>query len=167
MNLRIFDIVSKFFRGIDEEGLMRDAIEVQPGPRGRKIYYLSTDEVERTRSGYRITKGFTSKRTGNIFLRPAGWDEATLRHETFHSLLVPRSRLGRFAKMPLYGPINTYLEEALAESYALRSLRRGLRFPLKNDYVSPVSLASDLALKGNQVYQVYYLFEKLSDKDDS
>jgi hypothetical protein len=164
MNLGLFGAVKKLFRGLDEESFIRSATEVRPGPRGRKIYYLSTEEVIKTRKGYMTVRGFTSPRTGNIFIRPAGMNEETLRHETVHSLLVPRSRLGRYAMAPLHGSTYRYLEEALAEGYALRSLKRGLQYPIKYGYVSPFSIAADLGVKG---YQAYLLYDAVSDTDDS
>lgn len=72
--------------------------------------------------------------TGKVF-------NETLRHETVHSVLTPPAPLnkltvGLYNKSGLY----RYAEEALAEGYALRSVRVGLAFPLRQGYVSGVRL---------------------------
>lgn len=67
--------------------------------------------------------------------------EETLRHETVHSVLTPRAPLNRLT-VGLYNKsgLYRYAEEALAEGYALRSVRAGLAFPLREGYVSGIRL---------------------------
>jgi hypothetical protein len=70
----------------------------------------------------------------------------TYRHESVHRFLSPKLPLFRTARAKLgmraysNSQFLRYLEEAAAEGYATKSLKRGLQFPLEGGY--------DLTLRG-------------------
>jgi hypothetical protein len=99
---------------------------------------------------------------GNITIRP-GLSERefveTLRHETVHSVLSPKpgsllANVRADLHMAGYQRSNLlrYAEEALAEGYATRSVRQGLRFPLAEGYVTPGGLSLESAAVGGTAY---------------
>jgi hypothetical protein len=88
----------------------------------------------------------TTDKFGNITLKrglPGRFLEETLRHEAVHRFFAPRSgpflearaNFGQRAFSSSH--LVRYLEESIAESFATRSLARGLRFPFEMD--TPVS----------------------------
>jgi hypothetical protein len=113
-------------------------------------------------------------RFGNITYSSAGsaTDQALTRyHEQVHSFLSPRlNRLRSFrADLMMAGYQRSaflrYLEEALAETYAqlrvhgIRGLPTGLRFPIRNGYVTLRAVVTEAAigtvLYGGATYGVY------------
>lgn len=85
--------------------------------------------------------------------------EETLRHENVHSFLSPaeggavqeaRANFGVWA----YGKSDLlrYIEEAAAETYATRSLTRGLAFPVTHRYVSAPRTLVEALLYGASIY---------------
>jgi hypothetical protein len=96
---------------------------------------------------------------GNITLRPGLTGNAfseTLRHEGVHSFLSPMPggalQTAR-ADLRMWGYNNStllrYTEEAIAETYATKSLSKGLQFPLLGGYkISPLRLSVEGALFG-------------------
>jgi hypothetical protein len=94
----------------------------------------STDEL----GNITIQQGLT----GQVF-------RETLRHETVHSVLTPRApfnkiTIGLYEHSGLY----RYAEEALAEGYGTGNVFKGLRFPIKNGYVSGTRVAAEAGLLG-------------------
>lgn len=92
--------------------------------------------------------------TGQVF-------DETMRHETVHSIISRGLGPLSGARMALYGASGLYRygEEALAEGYAVSSIRQGLAFPLANGYVTPLRLGLEVggagALTGSAAYGIY------------
>jgi hypothetical protein len=90
--------------------------------------------------------------TGRVF-------EETLRHETVHSVISRALGSLSGARMWLYGKsaLYRYGEEALAEGYAVRSIRQGLAFA--KGYVTPMRLGLELGglgvFTGGAAYGIY------------
>jgi hypothetical protein len=102
----------------------------------------------------------STDRFGNITIRPGLSDQdfaETLRHETVHSVLSPSWGPLADARMWLYSKSSAYryAEEALAEGYAVRSVGRGLTFPIANGYVSPLGLGLEFGGLGAAGYGTY------------
>jgi len=113
------------------------------------------------------TLGYT-RPNGSVFLRP-GLSRAeqisTLRHEAVHAWFSPRgnSPLATFRQgLGQWGYDNSQLlrftEEAIAETYASRSLLQGIRHPLMNGYgITPSGLLFETGLFGGGVVGGAYL----------
>jgi hypothetical protein len=97
--------------------------------------------------------GITDTRTGEITIQQGltGREfEETLRHETVHSVLTPKNRFLNNARGLLYANSNIWrgTEEAAAETYATRSLARGLAFPIKRGYLDLKGAVNDTLFLG-------------------
>jgi hypothetical protein len=163
--LEIFEVIKQFLRVPEikeEKEWMRDATHVVAGPRGRKIYFLK----DGFKGSHENVAGITSTSTGNMYidasLSPRELHE-TVRHEMFHSVLNPRSRLLNYAHFVMNNksPLYIYLREASAQAYGARSLWQGLTFPIKYNYVRPTWLVPEVGVLGVGGYMAY---RELTDK---
>jgi hypothetical protein len=157
--LRIFQAIKQLFRVPelkDEEKWMRNAAHVVTGPRGRKIVFLK----DGFKGSHENVAGITSTSTGNVYidgsLSPGELHE-TVRHEIFHSVLTPRSQPLRDAHfiMNNKSPLYVYLHEASAQAYGARNLWRGIKYPIKYNYVKPTWLVPEISILGLAGYGTY------------
>ena len=126
-------------------------------------------------------EGFTDK-FGNITFSTSGTatQQNLVRfHETVHSALSPKFVLLRNlrADIAMFGynrsHLLRYIEEALAETYAqlrvngISGLLEGLRFPIKNGYVTVSRLVTEAAIGttvvGGITYGVYIAAEEATE----
>jgi hypothetical protein len=155
----IFESIKQFFRvpELKEEAeWMHNAAHMVNGPRGRKIFFLK----DGFKGSYENVAGITSTSTGHVYidgsLSPGELHE-TVRHEIFHSVLTPRSQPLRYAHfiMNNKSPLYIYLREASAQAYGARSLWRGLKYPIKYNYVKPTWLAPEIGILSVAGYGAY------------
>lgn len=99
---------------------------------------------------------------GNILIQPglvgqALWE--TIRHESVHRFFSPlagsllrtgRAMFGNWAYQNI--SLVQYLEEALAEGYATRSLLQGLAFPIRYGYVTLPRVLGGAAVFGGAIW---------------
>lgn len=82
----------------------------------------------------------------------------TVRHETVHSVLTPRPPLNRVTVgLHHQSAIYRFVEEAIAEGYATRSVSQGLRYAIRPDVVPVSHLAYEATAVGAAGYGVYQL----------
>jgi hypothetical protein len=125
--------------------------------RGRRLFDKATEVGDST-----LLAGFgETDKFGNVLYSTLGTaDDIKLAryHESVHSFLSPKIKLFRELRadigMTAYDKSSflRYLEEALAESYAqlrvngLRGLPTGIKFPIKESYVTIQAVAAEGAL---------------------
>lgn len=142
-----------------KEPFFGGAAKIPPAPpRGPGLIYQPTELLAPIRSPPgSIIRGTTSA-FGDITIeirQPLAQITETLLHERVHQFLTPKLYFLRNvrvkAAMEGYNRsyILRYLEEAMAQTYALVKTRgagaalEGLRFPVKNGYVTVVAMASE------------------------
>ncbi len=120
-------------------------------PSGSRFLRLPT--IDKSLAGTGVL-GYTTH-NGTVFIQP-GLSRFiqldTLRHESVHAFLSVgddallasfRQNVGYAGYK--YSHVLRFIEEALAEGYATRSITAGLRFPLRNNYVTYAGLTAEIS----------------------
>lgn len=157
----IFKAALKFLR-LDPtvEGRLASRVaETLPGPRGRKIFLLNDDIHV---GGVHRADAVTAAGSGNIYISRSVVEgdrttfTETLRHETVRSVLKPRNSGLRAVTGRLYAgsQVYRYVEESAAQTYATRSLRQGVAYPMERGTVTSRGVMSEIgtiALAGGAI----------------
>ncbi len=108
----------------------------------------------------------TTDKYGNIRIKPGLKGEElveTVRHEGVHRFLSPKAEFMKEPRADLgmsayqNSHLLRYLEEAAAETFATKSIRKGLLFPVEYGYVSPAqTLIEGAAYLGGTGAGAYY-----------
>ncbi|HET6280671.1 MAG TPA: hypothetical protein VFH73_06895 [Polyangia bacterium] len=133
-------------------------VKVPVGPRGPGILYEATEVLAPIKSPPGVIIRGTTDQFGNITVeirQSAAMIRQTLLHERVHAFLTPRLYFMRRIRIKVAmegynrSYLLRYLEEALAETYALvrtegmGSVVEGLKFPVQNGYVTVVSMTRE------------------------
>ena len=159
------------------EPTFQGAVNVVPGPRGPGLRFKPTETVAPIRQTPGVIRHGTTDMFGNITVESrltSSQIQQTLLHERVHRFLTPKLYFLREVRIKLAmegynrSYLLRYLEEALAETYALvktvgrTAILEGIRFPVRNGYVTVLAMLREVqgillgtVLVGGTTYRVY------------